>query len=427
MLPLNSQPTPSAESADRPAVFAVMPVFNRLQHTATCVTNLLAQTYAPLHLVVVDGGSTDGTTEYLAKNYPQVVILEDKKELWWGEAMQLGIEYCLRQSQRDDDMVLMMNNDTLIDANYVATLVRVSREKNAAVGGMIVDSRNTSRILDAGEFIDWNTYSFPVKTVRQPGETYIDGVDLLSGRGTLIPLFMVRQAGNVNGARFPHYIADCEFFSRLKRNGFRLGVTCEAVIRSHVDVTGLSTHHLHALTLRQVWKALISKRSMDNVKNHWRFIEDSAPAHLRWSLKRRLIRRWVYLIVSRTGLRHVALPLVWFLRGTYYVTQKDCTECGLDADGLVTAGLIRPWCRDNWYVLDERFRSQIGDNRSLKQLYRRAWNPAMKLIRWGKAKSLAQDASEAQDSRASYSPSLGGTDFGNTRVGVAHTHDEPCR
>ncbi len=423
MLPVNSQSTLLPESEDSPTVFAVIPVFNRLQHTVTCITNLLAQTHAPLHLVVVDGGSTDGTPEYLIQTYPQVVVLQSKKELWWGEAMQLGIEYCLRQSLRDEDMLLMMNNDTLIDNNYVATLVRVSREQNAAVGGMIVDSRDASHILDAGEYIDWSTYSFPVKTVQPSGETYVDGVDLLSGRGTLVPVFMVRQAGNVNGTRFPHYIADCEFFARLKRNGFRLGVTCEAVIRSHVDVTGLSTHHLNILTLGQVWRALVSKRSMDNVKNHWRFIEDSAPASLRWPLKRRLMRRWVSLIASRTVLRHVALPLAWLLTGVYYVTRKDCTVCGCDADALVRAGLIRPWLRDDWYVLDDRFRNQIGDDRSLRRLYRRAWNPATKLVRWVMAKSLAQDGPRAKDPRASYSQSLGSTGSGNVDIGIAHTHE----
>ena len=170
----------------------------------------------------MDGGSTDGTPEQIRREYPHVEVLQDQKELWWGEAMQLGIEHCLRHSRRDDDMLLMMNNDTLIEPDYVATLVRVSQEQNAAVGGAIVDSANPSRVLDAGEFIDWDTYSFPVKTVREPGETYVDEVDLLSGRGTLVPLRMVLQAGNVNGARFPHYIADCEFFSRLKRKGFRL-------------------------------------------------------------------------------------------------------------------------------------------------------------------------------------------------------------
>ena len=367
-------------------VFAVIPVFNRMSLTEACINCLSVQTYPHVRIVVVDGGSTDGTPERINRDYPHVEVLQAQKDLWWGEAMQFGIEYSLRQSRRDDDMLLMMNNDTLIDPDYVATLVRVSQERDAAVVGVIVDSSDPSRVLDAGEFIDWTTYSFPVKTVREPGETYVDDVDLLSGRGTLIPLTMVRVAGNVNGTRFPHYIADCEFFSRLKRKGFRLGVTWEAVIRSHVDVTGLSTQHADPMTFGQAWKALFSKRSMDNVPNHWRFIADCAPALLRRPLQRRLIRRCAYLVASRTVLRHVALPLVWFWTGLYYVTKDDCLACGCDANLLVNAGALKPWRRDDWYLLDEGFRSQAREHRGLRRLYRRAWNPLTKMTRWIRTK-----------------------------------------
>ncbi|HKY70323.1 MAG TPA: glycosyltransferase family 2 protein [Nitrospira sp.] len=373
-----------------PVVFAIIPVFNRLALTEACLKCLSAQTYPALRVIVVDGGSTDGTAERVRREFPHAELLQEDRELWWGEAMQLGVEYSLAQSRRDDDMLLMMNNDTLIDPDYVTTLVRVSQERHAAVGGVIVDSSDPSNVLDAGEFIDWSTYSFPVKTDREPGETYVDGVDLLSGRGTLVPLAMVRAAGNVNGTRFPHYIADCEFFSRLKRKGFRLGVTWEAVIRSHVEVTGLSTQHADPLTFAQAWQALFSKRSMDNVRNHWRFIEDCAATRLHGPLKRRLMWRCAYLVASRTALRHVALPLAWFLSGLYYVTKEDCLACGCDADLLLKTGVLKPWRHDEWYLLDEGSRSRITEDPKLRRLYGRAWNPLTKMTRWIRAKRRGQ-------------------------------------
>ncbi len=375
---------------DLATVFAVIPVFNRLLFTKECLNSLLAQTYAPLCLVIVDGGSTDGTIEHLQQHYPQVVVLQGEKELWWGGAMQLGIDYCLRQSRREDDMLLMMNNDTFIEQSYVETLVRVSQEWDAAVGGLIVDSRDPSRILDAGEFVDWKTYSFPVKTAIESGETFLKGVDLLSGRGTLVPLSMVRQAGKVNADRFPHYIADCEFFSRLKRHGFRLGVTYEATIRSHVEETGLFAGEASQLTIRQAWKALFSIQSMDNIRNHWRFIEDCAPTATRGRLKRLLIRRSAYLVMSRTKLRHIGFPLAWFLGGSYYVTKNDCGACRCDADELVAAGILKPWLRADWYVFATEQQDWSSERQELRRLYRRAWNPGTKFTRWIKAKSYSK-------------------------------------
>ena len=403
MVANQSKPNVFPCSHGTPVVFVVIPVFNRMQFTKDCLNCLFDQTYSPLRLVVVDGGSTDGTQQYLRRHYPQVVLLRSEKELWWGGAMQKGIEYCLDQSCGAEDMLLMMNNDTQIGPTYIETLVRVSRERNAAVGGVIVDSRDSSRVLDGGEFVDWKSYSFSVRTVVDSGEAFLEGVDLLSGRGTLVPLLMVRQAGNVNADRYPHYIGDCEFFSRLKRHGFRLGVTYEAVIRSHVGETGMFTHGLAALTFRQAWEALFSIRSMDNVRDHWRFIEDCAPAPLRRGVKRQLIRRSVYLVLCRTKLKHVGLPLSWFLAGSYYVTKRDCIECGCDPDELTADGILRPWIRSDWYVFASVPRERTKESKELKRLYRRAWNPGTKPARWMKVKIYSLRAPKGTGG----SPSIG--------------------
>ena len=169
-------------SLPRPTVFAIIPVFNRLRFTLTCVDCLRAQTYPSVRVIVADGGSTDGTVDVLRREHPDVVVLEEGRTLWWTGAMRLGIDWVLAHSRHPDDMVLMMNNDTLVGPSYVDTLARVSRETGAAVGALIVDSRDPTRILDAGEFIDWREYAFPVKTVIEPGETRCDRVDVLPGR-----------------------------------------------------------------------------------------------------------------------------------------------------------------------------------------------------------------------------------------------------
>jgi hypothetical protein len=280
-----------------------------------------------------------------------------------------------------------MNNDTLIEKNYVETLVRVSRERNAAVGGLIVDSRDPSHILDAGEFVDWKTYSFPVKTAIESGETFLEGVDLLPGRGTLVPIYMIKLSGNINARLFPHYIADYEFFCRLKRRGFRLGVTYEAKVQSHVEATGVYAVSVSSLTFSQAWAALFSTKSMDNVRDHWRFIEQCAPAGMKRKLKWRLAWRSMYLAISKTRMRFVILPLVWFLTGPYYVTRQDCARCGLDVDELVKADILRSWGKEGWYILVNNQEEILQNSEGHRQLCMRASNPLTKIPRWLRAKT----------------------------------------
>ena len=229
---------------EHPTVYAVIPVFNRLHFTLACIRFLKAQTYAPLRIIVADGGLTDGSTESIRAAFPDVVVLTAKEELWWAGSMAAGIDYALHESRSDTDLVLMMNNDTEIPADYVSTLVAASQHFDAAVGSLIVNSRDETHVLDAGEYVRWSPYSFPVKTVLDPAERFCGDVDVLPGRGSLVPLRMIRAAGNVDARRFPHYLADYEFFYRLKRQGFRLGVCYETTLRAQSRKQGLSPRQM---------------------------------------------------------------------------------------------------------------------------------------------------------------------------------------
>lgn len=48
-------------------VTIVIPTFNQGQYLPACVDHCLFQTYQNLEIIIVDGGSTDGTKEYLSK------------------------------------------------------------------------------------------------------------------------------------------------------------------------------------------------------------------------------------------------------------------------------------------------------------------------------------------------------------------------
>jgi len=409
----------------RPTVFAIIPVFNRLHFTLACIRHLKNQTYPSLRIVVSDGGSSDGTVDAVRAEFPDVNVLTTTTELWWAGAMAAGIDFAIQESRDNADCVLMLNNDTEIPPDYVHKLVAASKRFDAAVGALIVDSRDPTRVLDAGEYVVWSPYAFPVKTAVDPSERFRDDVDVLPGRGSLIPLRMIQRAGNVDAHRFPHYLADYEFFYRIKAAGFRLGVCYETRILAHIEETGIIPG-VGVASFARVWQELFSRRSMSNVIDHWRFVHLHAPKSHRTLIKLRLVGRAIFNLGLRTPLRPVTLPILWCLllprkllhlalgqvrtfrsfaisvrmkgmdafcyprkipgsvRPFLYllispgpVHVNDCGRAGVNAEELVAAGIMRRLWMADWFA----FSTVNLHEGPARRLLAKARNPLHKLAR----------------------------------------------
>lgn len=56
-------------------IYNIIPVFNRWQYTEACLLSLSRQVHRNFKVVVVDLGSTDGTSDAIAKNFPDFIVL----------------------------------------------------------------------------------------------------------------------------------------------------------------------------------------------------------------------------------------------------------------------------------------------------------------------------------------------------------------
>ena len=96
-------------------IYVVIAVKNRLPFTRRCLADLSAQHGVDVTTIVVDDGSTDGTLDMLARDFPSTVVLRGDGDLWWTAATNLGVAWALKRAT-DADYVLTLNNDTSFDS-----------------------------------------------------------------------------------------------------------------------------------------------------------------------------------------------------------------------------------------------------------------------------------------------------------------------
>jgi len=263
-------------------VFVVIPVHNRRDLTLKCLYSLSLQTHPAILTIVVDDGSTDGTAEAISKDFPATIVLRGDGNLWWAGATNLGVKYVLGRAKRGD-YILTLNNDTEVSPDYLSILADAANSHpQCLIGSVAVTSEDHQTIADGGVRIDWRTAKF---TRLSRGKRYDSAiqenkslvpVDVLSGRGTLIPVEVFRHIGPYDEVRLPHYGADYEFSHRAKKNGYELFVHYGAVVNSDVSATGLNNEN-RMLSWKELGKSFFSIRSPNSIRYRWNFARLTCP------------------------------------------------------------------------------------------------------------------------------------------------------
>lgn len=202
-------------------LYIVIPVHNRILFTRECLLSLRHQTRNDFSTIIVDDGSTDGTSEMTRADFPETVILRGDGNLWWTAATNLGVEYALA---RGATHIMTLNDDTVAVPDFIERMLDwTERAPGALLGALAIDAE-TGYPIYGGERIDWSAVTAVQLLDILPEEDRcgLHAVTHFPGRGLLIPTGVFRQIGLFDAKRFPHYAADYDFTHRAMRAGYRI-------------------------------------------------------------------------------------------------------------------------------------------------------------------------------------------------------------
>lgn len=100
-----------------PKASIIIPNWNGRQHLEVCLTALRRQTYTDFETILVDNASTDGSQEYVRRNFPEVRLLEMDENIGFTGACNAGYEAA------KGEVIILLNNDTEADPDWLSELI----------------------------------------------------------------------------------------------------------------------------------------------------------------------------------------------------------------------------------------------------------------------------------------------------------------
>ncbi|WP_316507055.1 glycosyltransferase family 2 protein [Nitrosopumilus sp.] len=154
-----------------PLVSIIIVNFNGKKHLEKCLESLLKIYYSNYEIIIIDNNSTDGSIEFLEKNYPHIILKKLEKNYGFAQPNNLGAKLAKGK------LLLFLNNDVSVTPNFLNELVKsiISNEKIAICQSLLLKSNN--EIDSSGDFIGNDGIPFSSKFV------YSEPTEILSPRG----------------------------------------------------------------------------------------------------------------------------------------------------------------------------------------------------------------------------------------------------
>jgi GT2 family glycosyltransferase len=145
-----------------PLVSVISVNYNQSAVTLEMLESFRKVTYPNYEIIIVDNGSPNDNPEIIRNNYPEVNLIKSAENLGFAGGNNLGIK------ASKGDYVLLINNDTEVDPNFLQPLVKkFQTDKIIGAVSPKIYFHHTPKMLQFTGFSKMNNY-----TIRNHGWGY---------------------------------------------------------------------------------------------------------------------------------------------------------------------------------------------------------------------------------------------------------------
>ena len=210
-------------------VYCIIVTYNGMRWIKKCLESLRGNSY-PLHVIVVDNGSTDATKAFVADNYPWVSLIDAVRNLGFGQANNLGVKNAILEGA---DYIFLLNQDAIVEPTTISQLVnRMMIDKKLGIispihfngDGSALDNNFFSYLLqsDTRNFISRVIFQCNVNDTLIPTK-------FVNAAAWLISRECILKTGGFDPIFF-HYGEDRNYCQRVLFQGLTIAIDTKARI-----------------------------------------------------------------------------------------------------------------------------------------------------------------------------------------------------
>ncbi|MEJ5198545.1 MAG: glycosyltransferase family 2 protein [Anaerolineae bacterium] len=218
----------------------IIPNYNGRRFLPTCLDAVARQTYdrGKTEIILVDDASTDDSVPFVRQHYPEVLIVQMPRNSGLAAACNAGA-----RSARGD-LLVMLNNDTEAEPDWLAALVEsaLAHPQAAAIASkmLLFDRRDT--LHNAGDVMGVDGIPRNRGVWERDTGQYDADLEVFGGCGGGVAYRRTawEQAGGFDERLFM-YLEDVDLAWRLQLLGWRAVFAPRARLYHHLSATGGGT------------------------------------------------------------------------------------------------------------------------------------------------------------------------------------------
>ena len=248
-----------------PKVSFIIINWNGRKFISSCIDSILNQSNKSFEVIIVDNASTDGSVNFLKKQFPEVKIVELKKNYGFATGNNIGFK------ESSGEYIALINNDAVLDKSWLENMVSmIEGSKQTGFCSSKIIITNTDDIDSIG---DKFTTAFAGTKVGeyQSHKNFLKPIKMhgVCAAAALYKREMINDIGFFHDIFFLNH-EDTDLNMRAWLSGWKCYFTPDAIAYHDVNrsIGTLSDTSVYHFSRNNIWVWLINVPTFFMIRKH---------------------------------------------------------------------------------------------------------------------------------------------------------------